>query len=295
MLVCRGRERAKERNNTGITLDKRRKMVMEMLSSSIIYPPQASIILTIISGIEVLILCNAGFMETKGTHMQYSKFWSCSSTSTCTSSVDGRVSSRVGMLIFYTPALIAGLLGLLLFPGESLRFYLVAASLVVHFLKRDIEVLFIHKFSGNSSLDHSIIIATSYFVITACTVYGQYLSRGLPEPSIDLTFAGVVVFLIGITGNFYHHYILANLRKEGEKQYKIPRGGLFGLVICPHYAFELLGFLGICLISQTIYPFLFLLGMSGYLVGRSYATKKWYLSKFEDFPKDVKSLIPYVF
>ncbi|KAL1815862.1 hypothetical protein DCAR_0520197 [Daucus carota subsp. sativus] len=267
-------------------------MVMEMLNS-IIYPPQPSLILTIISAIEVLVLCNAGFMETKGTHMQYSKFWS--SSTTANGSDDRRISSRVGMLIFYTPALFAGVLGLILFPGESLRFYLVAASLVVHFLKRDIEVLFVHKFSGSSSLDHSIIIATSYFVITAGTIYGQYLSRGLPEPSTDLTFAGVAIFLIGITGNFYHHYILSNLRKEGEKQYKIPRGGLFGLVICPHYAFELLGFVGICLISQTIYPFLFLLGMSGYLVGRSYATKKWYISKFEDFPKDVKALIPFVF
>lgn len=111
---------------------------MEMLSS-VIYPPQASIILTIITAIEVLTLCNAGLMETKGTHMQYSKFWSSSSSSNSTCD-DRRVSSRVGMLIFYTPALFAGLWGLFLFPGQSLRFYLVAASLVVHFLKRDIEV-----------------------------------------------------------------------------------------------------------------------------------------------------------
>ena len=133
-----------ERELKGVTVqrpserDCEREMVMEMLNS-IIYPPQPSLILTIISAIEVLVLCNAGFMETKGTHMQYSKFWS--SSTTANGSDDRRISSRVGMLIFYTPALFAGVLGLILFPGESLRFYLVAASLVVHFLKRDIEVV----------------------------------------------------------------------------------------------------------------------------------------------------------
>lgn len=224
--------------------------------------------------------------------MQYSKFGNNQPKSIS----DLKVSSRIGMLIFYTPALLAAVIALGLFSDETnLRFLLVAISLAIHFLKRDLEVLFIHKFSGNAALDHSIVISTSYVLITAGTIYAQYLSRGLPEPSVDLKYVGVVVFFIGIGGNFYHHYLLSDLRKEGEKQYKIPRGGLFSLVICPHYLFELLGFLGISLISQTIYAFFFTIGTAGYLVGRSYATRKWYLSKFEDFPKDVKALIPYVY
>lgn len=157
------------------------------------------------------------------------------------------------------------------------------------------QVLFIHKFSGKAALDHSVVISTSYTLITTATIYAQYLTRGLPEPPVNLMYVGVVVFFIGISGNFYHHYLLANLRKDGEKQYKIPRGGLFSLVICPHYLFEVVGFLGISFISQTVYAFFFTIGMAGYLVGRSYATRKWYMSKFEDFPKDVKALIPYIY
>lgn len=156
-------------------------------------------------------------------------------------------------------------------------------------------MLFLHKFSGNAGLDHSIIIGTSYTLITTGIIYAQYLSRVLPEPSLNLIYVGVALFFIGISGNFYHHYLLASLRKDGDKQYKIPRGGLFGLVICPHYLFDLVGFLGISFISQTVYAFFFTIGMTGYLIGRSYATRKWYLSKFEDFPKNVKALIPYVY
>ncbi|MBA0841483.1 hypothetical protein Goarm_003971, partial [Gossypium armourianum] len=108
---------------------------------------------------------------------------------------------------------------------------------------------------------------------------------GLSEPSIDLKYLGIVLFLIGISGNFYHHYLLSKLRTKGGKEYKIPKGGLFELVICPHYLFEILGFMGISLISQTLYSFSTTLGIAVYLMCRGYVTRKWYMSKFEDFPK----------
>lgn len=144
-------------------------------------------------------------------------------------------------------------------------------------------------------LDVVINISVSYFVYTACMIYAQYISKPFSEPPIDLKYAGGAMFLIGISGNFYHHYLLSKLRKDGQKEYKIPRGGLFDLVVCPHYLFEIVEFIGLACISQTIYAFSFTIGSALVLMGRSYATKKWYLSKFEDFPRNVKALIPYVF
>jgi very-long-chain enoyl-CoA reductase len=104
-----------------------------------------------------------------------------------------------------------------------------------------------------------------------------------------------VLFLIGIIGNFYHHRLLSKLRSKNDKEYKVPKGGLFDLVICPHYLFEILGILGISLTAQTLYAFSFFIGSTLYLMGRSYATRRWYLSQFKDFPRDVKALIPFVF
>lgn len=144
-------------------------------------------------------------------------------------------------------------------------------------------------------VESAIVISTSYFLSSVSLIYSQHLCGEFVEPIIDLKYAGIAIFLVGIVGNFYHHCLLSKLRKDGEKEYKIPQGGLFDLVICPHYLFEILGFIGISCISQTVYALSFTAGTIGYLTGRSYATRKWYLSKFEDFPKDVKALIPYIF
>lgn len=144
-------------------------------------------------------------------------------------------------------------------------------------------------------VDTMTYVMVSYCAHTSAMIYLQQLTQGLPEPSIDLKFPGIVLFLIGISGNFYHHYLLSKLRAKGSKDYNIPKGGLFELVICPHYLLEIIGFLGISMISQTLYSFSATLGSAFYLMGRGYVTRKWYLSKFEDFPKHVKALIPYIF
>ena len=156
-------------------------------------------------------------------------------------------------------------------------------------------MIFVHKYSGGMALDVSILISLSYLISTATMIYAQHLSRDLPEPVLDLKYAGIALFFVGILGNLYHHYQLSQLRKEGEREYKIPKGGLFNLVVCPHYLFEILGFIGFSFISQTVYAFSLAAGTAFYLMGRSYSTRRWYISKFENFPTHVKALIPYVF
>lgn len=152
-----------------------------------------------------------------------------------------------------------------------------------------------HKYSGGTEVDTAITISISYFLSTVSMIYSQHLTNGLPQPPIDLKYAGILLFLLGISGNFYHHYLLSKLRAEGDKKYKIPQGGLFDLVICPHYLFEILGFIGVSFISQNLYAFSYTFGTSFYLLGRSYATRRWYQSKFDDFSENTKAIIPYIF
>lgn len=167
--------------------------------------------------------------------------------------------------------------------------------MLIYSLYFGFQVLFVHQYSGRMRLESAIPISFSYFTATVSMIYAQYLSQDMVEPAIDLKYPGLALFLIGIAGNFYHHLLLSKLRQKGDKGYKIPTGGLFGLVICPHYLFEIIGFYGISLIAQTVYSLSFSLGTTLYLSGRSLATRKWYLSKFENFPKEVKTLMPYIF
>lgn len=144
-------------------------------------------------------------------------------------------------------------------------------------------------------IDSVIVIMTGYLTFVVGILYFQIRTQGFEEPLIDLKYVGLFVFLVGNCGNFYHHYLLSKLREKGDKSYKIPRGGLFDLIICPHYLFEIITFVGVSFIAQTIFACLFMLGSAVYLSARSYSTRKWYASKFEDFPKNVKGLIPYIF
>ncbi|KAI3750856.1 hypothetical protein L2E82_21723 [Cichorium intybus] len=236
-----------------------------------------------------------GFAEMIGNHLQYSKFTNSSSDKKPSTRQPIKLSSRTGFLILYTPAFLAGLASFFIFPGGGIRFLLLKIAVTFHFFKRDFEVLFLHKYSGGMILGSAILISVFYLSAAASFIGVHYLSLGLPEPSIDLKYIGLILFIVGIVGNFYHHKLLSKLRKSNEKEYKIPQGGIFNLVICPHYLFEIIIFVGLSFISQTPLAFACTFGDSMYLIARSYETRKWYVNKFEDFPKNIKCVIPYVF
>ncbi|KAI3809302.1 hypothetical protein L1987_25273 [Smallanthus sonchifolius] len=263
---------------------------------TILFPPPSSLFVTAMSILSCLSLANGGYMETKGQHIQYSKFFNVEATSKKPKDQESKLASRNGMLLVYTPAFLVGLASLMAFRGRDLRFVMVISALIVHFFKRVIEVLFVHKYSGYMALEAAIPICLSYTISTVTMIYTQYLSQASLEPLVDLKHVGATLFLVGIVGNFYHHWILSSLREKGDRQYKIPTGGLFDLVICPHYLFEILEFIGVSCISQTMYSVCFTFGTICYLMGRSLATREWYVLKFgEKFNKDVKALIPYIF
>ncbi|KAM2263918.1 hypothetical protein ACFXTI_040147 [Malus domestica] len=231
-------------------------MVVSSMSiiSTLIFQPPPSIFMTAMSVISFTSLANAGISEIRGKHMQYSKFRNFNNPQKSALNSEKQqvvtLSGRTGMLVAYTPAFVAALTSLLFFPHQDIRSILLSYALTLHFLKRILEVQFVHKYSGGMGVDTA------------------------------------------------HHYLLSEMRvKPGEeKEYKLPKGGLFELVICPHYLFEITTFLGISFISQTLYSFSFTAGTALYLAGRSYATRNWYRSKFKyHFPNNLKALIPYVF
>ncbi|KAI3721704.1 hypothetical protein L2E82_32722 [Cichorium intybus] len=264
------------------------------LFQTLLYPPPSSLFVTVMSILSCLSLTNGGYMETKGKHMPYSKFFSVP-TSNKSKVQQTKVGSRNGMLLLYTPAFLVGLGSFAIFSHQDLRSMMVITVLTIHFLKRVLEVLLVHKYSGSMTLETAITISSSYTISTLTMIYAQHLSQEHRGPTIDLKYIGIVLFFIGIVGNFYHHHILSNLRTKGNREYRIPKGGLFDLVICPHYLFEIVEFIGVSFIAQTMYAFAFTLGTTFFLMGRSYATREWYLSKFgEKFDNNVKALIPYI-
>ena len=69
-----------------------------------------------------------------------------------------------------------------------------------------------------------------------CNIYTQgSLADKLSSNHVAIT-AGIVLWILGESINFYHHVILANLRPSSTSSgYVIPSGGLFHYIVCPHY------------------------------------------------------------
>ncbi|KAE8731726.1 hypothetical protein F3Y22_tig00002684pilonHSYRG00029 [Hibiscus syriacus] len=260
-----------------------------------LFPP--SLFITATSLASFTSLASAGLSEFRGKNLEYSKFFNVASkASDAEKSNKLTLPSRIAMATLYTPAFLAGVSSFAIFPEENLRLLLLKSAISIHFFKRVLESCFVHKYSGEMGVDTMITVLSSYFISSALMIFNQHLTITLPEPAIDLKSPGILLFLLGITGNFYHHLLLSKLRSQGPgKEYKIPKGGLFGVVVCPHYLFEVLIFWGFAFISQTLFSFAYAMGTTCYLLGRSYASRRWYLSKFDDFPRNVKSMIPFLF
>jgi len=210
--------------------------------------------------------------------------------------------ARSGMLCKYIPSLVLLALRSTLLTS-SYPLDATSAMVGVHFTKRVLEVLFLHSFAGSPTEDlmSSSVIGAFYALESWC------LTKDGVGASGSLMFLGLVVFCIGITGNLYHHMLLASLRKPSnallassplpaQGKYKIPQGGLFGLVTCPHYMFECLAFWGIAIVSSSLIPLTIAVHLTLFLSGQSSSTRRWYVDKFGDkWPKERKNMIPFVY
>ncbi|ORZ13629.1 3-oxo-5-alpha-steroid 4-dehydrogenase-domain-containing protein [Absidia repens] len=220
------------------------------------------------------------------TQMGYSKFAKSSKAVTM-------VPSKQGMLIIYSPSLLLCFLGCLWSLSQAAHVKLVAIFSLVHFLKRIYEVLCVHRYSGHAILKDNIVIACSYAGFSLTQLYFTSLVPPSETHRKEIML-GVILFFVGEGLNHYHHLILANLRKDGAKEYKIPSGGLFDYIWCPHYLGEIIAFVAMTLLSQHMNTLIFQLSSASYLAVRAYNTRLWYQQKFSDVAKKA-CLVPGLF
>ena len=204
------------------------------------------------------------------------------------------------MLLIYTPALILNTASLIN-PATFAGSHLLALCLTIHFLKRVLETLFLHKYSTKVNYSVGAFIGVYYTLVSWIILHFNKLAEvGLPGGPKE-SILGVLLFAFGEAGNFYHHYLLARLRREKggvDQKYLVPEGGLFSWgngVTCPHYLFELLAWLGISLISQDIHSYLAFASMASYLGGRSVSQTRWAKKNIEGYPKERKNIVPILF
>jgi protein-S-isoprenylcysteine O-methyltransferase Ste14 len=106
---------------------------------------------------------------------------------------------------------------------------------------------------------------------------------------------GVTLFVAGLGVNWQADRILRELRRPGETGYKIPVGGLYGLVSCPNYLGEILEWTGWALATWSLPGLMFAVWTAANLVPRARANHKWYRETFSDYPPKRKAVLPLLY
>ncbi|KAK1240735.1 hypothetical protein MKX07_006168 [Trichoderma sp. CBMAI-0711] len=149
-------------------------------------------------------------------------------------------------------------------PSMSPSQWLSFGMIVAHFLKRELETLFVHKFSANTMPARNIFKNSAHYwllsgALCAWSIYYSpwSLAARADQPLVDAV--GTVLYLFGEISNALVHLYLSSLRSAGGTERKIPQGYGFSLVTCPNYMYEVLAWVGIILASRDWSVALFIL------------------------------------
>lgn len=147
-------------------------------------------------------------------------------------------------------------------PAQTLTLYMV----MMHFIKREFETIFIHRFS-NATMPFKNVFKNSfhYWVLSgALLAWAVYTptaipSSALPSPGFSGLFSslplsthlGLGLYLVGSFLNARVHLIQRRLRRPGTSERGIPDGPGFAWVTCPNYMFETLTWVGVLVVSRN--------------------------------------------
>ncbi|KAK2549736.1 Very-long-chain enoyl-CoA reductase [Acropora cervicornis] len=215
---------------------------------------------------------------------------------------EGQMNPRLGWALCYgLPAVVQIALWYSAGMPQSTYQLVAMGTYVVHFLKRVLEALFVHKYSKKWSFFSALQVSLFYTLGSAvqhywCNVYtDEDLAAKLSSDDLALI-VGFVLYLIGEFLNGYHHYELACLRPAaGSATYSVPESALFRFVVCPHYCFELVAWFGMAVVCQHFGIYLGWMVMVTYLAGRSHQTQQWYQKKIDNFPTDRRNMFPGIY
>lgn len=180
----------------------------------------------------------------------------------------------------------------------------IALVLVLfHYLKREYETVFVHRFSnGTMPLFNIFKNSTHYWILSgvllAGAVYTPYYSAAAVKNTVQdnplFLAACTAGFLIGQLGTGWAHQVLRNLRPAGTRQRNIPRGGAFELVSCPNYFFETIAWTSFTILTLNPASALFAAVSVGQMAVWALKKHRNYRKEFKDYPRKRKAMFPFL-
>ncbi|KAF8065843.1 hypothetical protein HT031_002903 [Scenedesmus sp. PABB004] len=128
---------------------------------------------------------------------------------------------------------------------------IAAAYWVFHYAKRIFETYFVHTFGHDTMPIRNLFKNCSYYYGFAAYVAYFVNHPRYTAPPVAQSLVCFALALLCQLSNLRCHIILANLRKPGERGYKIPAGFLFNYITCANYTAEIWGWILFTIGTQT--------------------------------------------
>lgn len=210
------------------------------------------------------------------------------------------ISSKWGWIIMEAPAVIVFAVVFAMSERKDLVPIVLLVLWMLHYVQRDL----IFPFFLRTNKRMPLLIMFFGMLFQTSNTYLQ--SRWIFHFAADTTYtqtwlispqfiAGVIIFIVGYIINRHADIVLRDLRKPGEKGYKIPFGGMYKLISSPNYFGEILIWIGWGLMVWNWAGLLFVFWTIANLVPRAKSHHKWYKETFEDYPENRKAIVPYLF
>jgi len=180
--------------------------------------------------------------------------------------------------------------------------HVAAACWTIHYAKRLLETVFVHRFSHATMPWRNIVKNSSYYWgFTAAVAY--FVNHPLYTPPAlgqNQFYTGLGIFAFGELGNLSIHLAQRAMRPAGTKKRVIPYPRknpftwLFAYVSCPNYTYEVVSWVGFTVMTQTVTAGLFT--FCGFVQMAIWALGKHrnYKKEFEKYPKGRKAMIPFL-
>ncbi|KAF5379692.1 hypothetical protein D9615_005738 [Tricholomella constricta] len=182
----------------------------------------------------------------------------------------------------------------------------VYGFVLLHFLKREFETIFVHRFShGTMPLRNIFKNSAHYHLLSglalAYDVYrpkfsatSSYITGTIRE---DKNFLWICtgIWAFAQLSNLSTHLTLRALRPANSRVRAIPYGYGFTLMSCPNYFFESLAWAVICVMTGSLAAGVFAVVSTGQMVLWAVKKHKNYKKEFgKEYPRGRYAMIPFI-
>lgn len=174
---------------------------------------------------------------------------------------------------------------------------------VLHFAKRLLETIFVHRFSHATMPIMNIFKNSFHYwvlsgVLFAGEIYSPWYSRKVSQWTFgQLEYVLVLIWIWAELSNLSTHITLKNLRPPGTKKRAIPFGYGFDApfsISCPNYFFETIAWLVVLFLSQSYACGIFFVAAVYQMFVWALKKHQNYRKEFKNYPKNRKAMFPFI-